>query len=225
MEPMIKALGVLQSPDGGWGYLDFRLPARKPTWSTSFTTGTVMIGLKEAQKAGIKVPQAMIDKAVKVMWRYRTPDGNYFYSVGWRYRPAGRINRHQGASMRNQPCNLVLHLFDGGNYGLEELRTGLHQLRNHHRFAIAALRRPRPHESWYSVSGYFYLYGYQYAALVMDHMPESDRTAFWPFLNEAVLKTRQHDGSFWDYPTYGYHKFYGTGYALIALSRGLEYVK
>jgi hypothetical protein len=34
-----------------------------------------------------------------------------------------------------------------------------------------------------------------------------------------VLKARQPDGSFWDYPLYGYHKAYGTGYAVATLAR------
>ena len=50
-------------------------------------------------------------------------------------------------------------------------------------------------------------------------MPQEDQIRFWPGVVRSVLKTRQLDGSFWDYPTYDYHKYYGTGYALIALSR------
>ena len=95
----------------------------------------------------------------------------------------------------------------------------LKQLRDNHRVAIAGVRRPRPHESWFAVSGYFYLYGQQYAALVLDRLSDRDRRVYGPRVVEYVLKSRQHDGSFWDYPTYGYHKYYGTGYALIALSR------
>jgi hypothetical protein len=81
------------------------------------------------------------------------------------------------------------------------------------------VRRPIPHESWYQVSGYFYLYGHQYAALCLEQLPEDDQRRFWPDVVSAVLKTRQLDGSFWDYPLYGYHKFYGTGYALMTLAR------
>jgi hypothetical protein len=58
-----------------------------------------------------------------------------------------------------------------------------------------------------------------YAADVLEHLAEADRKRYAPQIVEAVLKTRQPDGSFWDYPLYGYHKFYGTGYALMALAR------
>lgn len=218
MAEIVKALEVYQSPDGGWGYLDFNVPAYKPTWSTSFTTATVVRGLWEAQQAGVEVPQAMVDKAVRLLWRYRTPDGNYGYSIDWKWRPHGRINRPQGSSLRNQACNLAIHLYDG-KMDVPKLRVGLEQLVENHRFAVAGVHRPVPHESWYAVSGYFYLYGQQYAALVLERMPEADRRRFWPHVVEFVLKTRQPDGSFWDYPTYGYHKFYGTGYALMTLGR------
>jgi hypothetical protein len=216
---ILKGLDTLQTADGGWSYLDFDTPLRKPTSSNSFTTATVLIGLKEAQAAGIGIPQKMLDKAVKYLWRNRTPQGNYWYSIDWQWSPNGQINREQGSSMRNQSCNLALHLFEPEKLGRKEMRVGLQQLRDNHRFAAAGLRRPQPHSSFYAVSGYFYLYGYQYAALVLDTLPEEDRKEFWPFVAESILKTRQPDGSFWDYPTYDYHKYYGTGYALIALSR------
>lgn len=219
MNRILKGLETLQTHDGGWSYLDFAAPLRKPTSSNSFTTATVLVGLKETQDAGVPVPQKMIARAMKYLWRNRTPDGNYWYSIGWQYHPHGQINRPQGSSMRNQSCNLALHLFDPEKCGRAEMRLGLAQLRENHRFATAALRRPQPHSSFYAVSGYFYLYGYQYAALVLERLPEEDRKEYWPFVAESILKTRQPDGSFWDYPTYDYHKYYGTGYALIALSR------
>jgi len=69
------------------------------------------------------------------------------------------------------------------------------------------------------VSGYFYLYGQMYAAMALERLGEEDRARFWPGVVESVLKCREPDGSFWDYPIYGYGKAYGTGYALMALGR------
>jgi hypothetical protein len=54
---------------------------------------------------------------------------------------------------------------------------------------------------------------------VLDQLGPAERKLYAPRIAEFVLKARQPDGSYWDYPLYGYHKFYGTGYALIALSR------
>ncbi|MHC4938105.1 MAG: prenyltransferase/squalene oxidase repeat-containing protein [Planctomycetota bacterium] len=220
MRAILKTLAVLQSPDGGWGYLDFKVPARKPSWSTSFTTATVIIALKKAEEQGVEISAKMVDKAIALLWRMRTPDGNYVYSIDHKYAPFSRINRHGGSSLRNPTCDLALyHYARGKKMNKEQLEKTLQRLVDQHRFAIAGVRRPIPHESWYAVSGYFYLYGQQYAALVLDELDEKQKRAYWPSIVQYVLKTRQPDGSFWDYSLFGYHKFYGTGYALIALAR------
>jgi hypothetical protein len=218
MRAIVKACEIYQSPDGGWGYLDFRVPAYKPSWSTPFTTATIMVALKEAEEVGIEVNPKMLKKGVRLLHRMRTPDGNYAYSIDWKYRPKGMINRPQGSCMRNPGCNLALRLHDDVLTDAD-LRLGFEQFVKYHRFAAAGLRRPIPHESWYAVSGYFYLYGHHYAALCLEHLPEADQKLYWPEVVRGTLKTRQPDGSYWDYPTYGYHKFYGTGFALMIFGR------
>ena len=119
--------------------------------------------------------------------------------------------------MRNPGCNLALSLYDP-KFGEDKLRMGMEDFVKYHRFAIAGLRRPRPPARWTTERGYFSLYGHQYAGMVLNRMPEADQARFWPNVVKGVLKTRQLDGSYWDYPTYGYHKFYGTGYALMTFT-------
>jgi len=219
MRAILKTLGVMQSPDGGWGYLDFNVPARKPSWSTSFTTATVVIALKQAEEQGLAIPPGMVDKAVRLLWRLRTPDGNYVYSIDHKLAPFSRINRDAGSSLRNPTCDLALFFYDRGKkMNRAQLASSIQRLVDQHRFAIAGVRRPIPHESWYAVSGYFYLYGQQYAALALDQLDGKEQRAYWPDIIRFTLKTRQPDGSFWDYSLFGYHKFYGTGYALMTLS-------
>ena len=41
-------------------------------------------------------------------------------------------------------------------------------------------------------------------------------------LASDLLPMQEKDGSWWDYPLYNYHQFYGTGYALYAVSRVRE---
>ncbi len=221
---LVKALEVYQVPDGGWGYYDFEAQTYRPSGSsTSFTTATILIALHEARAAGIEVPQALIDKAVRSVDFCRKANGSYLYGWYLRYRPMMGVNEPKGSAMRSPGCNLALRLFDAG-ISDDDLREGLELLVKHNRFAIAGVRRPIPHESWYQVSGYFYLYGHQYAALCLELLNDDDRRRFWPAVVQGILKTRQPDGSFWDYPLYGYHKFYGTAYALIALARYPEHL-
>jgi len=216
---LVKAIGIYQTPDGGLGYYDFRTRTYRPSWSTSFTTATGLIALHLAERAGVDVSPKVVAKSRDHLLRCRTPTGSYLYGSYMKYYPHAGINKPQGSSMRTQTCNLALR-FTGAKITDKDLRRGLEDLLiRHHRFAIAGVRRPIPHESWYSVSGYFYLYGHMYAAMVLEQLSETDRRYFSPKLIEAVLKTRQPDGSYWDYPLYGYHKPYGTGFALMALAR------
>lgn len=215
---LVRVLGIYQSPDGGFGYYDFETGAYRPSWSTSFTTATCLYALHRAQDAGIVVAPRAIAKARENLLRCRRPDGSYLYGTYLQYVPNHRVNQAGGSSLRTQACNLALFL-TGGPVDREWLGRGLQDLVEQHRFAVAGLHRPIPHESWYAVSGYFYLYGQMYAALVLDQLGPAERKLYAPHIVEQVLKARQPDGSFWDYPLYGYHKFYGTGYALMALSR------
>ena len=82
------------------------------------------------------------------------------------------------------------------------------------------MHRPIPHEAWYNISGYFYLYGFYYAAVVLNEkLPDDEQRRLFPALARGVLYCKEKDGSFWDYPMYDYHYQYGTAYALLALSR------
>ncbi|MEM8883092.1 MAG: prenyltransferase/squalene oxidase repeat-containing protein [Planctomycetota bacterium] len=216
-ESILAAIARYQTPDGGWGYYDFGVRAARPEWSTSFSTATIVVALKEAEIAGLTVSPKVVDKAITNIKRCRKPDGTYLYGMYMRYRPMHGVNQPQGSALRVQSCGLALQRY--GHLGLKELRAGLEMLHKHERFSLAGVRRPIPHESWYAVSGYFYLYGYRYAASVLKQLPKAERPRHAKRIAAAVLKTRQPDGSFWDYPLYGYHKFYGTGYALMALAR------
>jgi hypothetical protein len=216
-ESIIAAIGRYQTPDGGGGYYDFQYKAARPEWSTSFSTASVLVALKEAEIAGFEVSPKVVSKALVNLERCHKPDGTYIYGLYLRLAPFHGVNQPQGASLRVQACNLARNLY--GKVTTDELREGLEMLHKEHRFALAGVRRPIPHESWYSVSGYFYLYGQRYAASVVERLPEAERAKHARRIAAAVLESRQPDGSFWDYPLYGYHKFYGTGYALMTLAR------
>jgi hypothetical protein len=214
---IVKALAVHQTVDGGWSYFDFRAKSYRPASNSApFVTSTVVLALHDAKKAGVVVPRPMIDKALKSLERCRTPEGTYGYGFGHRYYPQGLINRSGGSLTRTPGCNLALHLFDRV-IDEGELSRGIATLLEKKKFARMALHRPVPHQSWCAVSGYFYLFGYFNAAECCRVLPPATVAKYRDGLIEEVLLTRHPDGSFWDYPLYGYHKPYGTGYAVCAL--------
>ena len=214
---LIRALELYQTVDGGWSYFDFHAKTFKPSGaSMSFCTGLILLALYEAREVGLELPEKMVRKAVISLHRCRTPEGSYLYSFNWRYRPTGLINRHGGSLTRTPGNNLALYRMSRG-IDLEEIEKGVRMLLRKRRFARMAARRPVPHESWFSVSGYFYLYGYFYAGECCRILPEKTRAEVRDGLIEEVLYVRHPDGSFFDYPFYGYDKPYGTAYAVLAL--------
>jgi hypothetical protein len=218
---LVEKVGLYQTLDGGWGYLSLdAVPTFQPSYtSMSFTTATILVGLDRARRAGVEVPGTLVARAVDHLERSRLADGAYLYGEYLKYRPRLGINERKGSACRSPLCHYALALFGEppaeGAYrkSLEDL------LVRYAGFQRIAVRRPIPHESWYSISGYFYLYGHAYAAYVLEELPAAEQEPLWPALVDGVMFCREPDGSFWDYPLYSYHKPYGTALALIALSR------
>jgi len=221
---LIEKLGMYQTLDGGWGYLSLdEVPTFQPSFtSMSFTTATCVVGLERAKRAGVEVPEKIWKRAVDHIERSRLPDGAFLYGEYLKYRPRYPINMIKGSACRTPACQEALLLF-GGKVSQVELEAGLEALLfKHARFQKIAVRRPIPHESWYAVSGYFYLYGHAYAAYVIERLPKEKQARFWKALVEGTNYCREPDGSYWDYPLYSYHKPYGTAFALIALSGAMK---
>lgn len=217
----IEKLGRYQSLDGGWGYLSiFEFASYQPSaTSMSFTTATILVGLQRAQQAGIEIPERLKNRALDAVQRCRNPDGSWNYGELWRKSPVHGVNQLKGSACRAPVCQYSLEIF-GREAPVRELEAILENLLvRYARFQEAGLRRPIPHESWYAISGYFYLYGQAYASLLLDRITPHARKRYAPLLEQAILKTRQPDGSFWDYPLYSYHKPYGTAYAIMVLAR------
>ena len=218
---LIDKLTRYQSLDGGWGYLSVdTLQTYQPaSTSMSFTTATILVGVARVQAAGIEVPEKLIDRAVASVVRSRMPSGSFAYGELWRMRPQSGINKIKGSACRTPSCQYAL-LLHGREVSADWRRKGLDDLLNAHiRFSKMGVRRPIPHESWYSISGYFYLYGMAYSAYILEGLTPKDHGRFEKPLFDAVMYCHQPDGSFWDYPLYSYHKPYGTAFALITLSR------
>lgn len=220
-EHLLAKLDTYQTLDGGWGYLSITgVPTFQPSdTSMSFTTATILVGLDRIRSAGVELPEKLVARAVDHVLRSRLSDGAFLYGEYLKYRPRMGINVRKGSACRSPLCHYALDLFgveptpDGFAESLRDL------LVRHAGFQKASVRRPIPHESWYAISGYFYLYGHAYAAYVLERLPQEEQDKLWPSMLEAVLYCRQPDGSFWDYPLYSYHKPYGTGFALMALNR------
>ena len=206
--------------DGGWCYYDMNAHTQKPSGSTiSFVTATCLVALREADRVGVKPPEKLIQRATASILRQREPDFAYAYGEYLKYRPMHPVNRPGGSLGRSQACNLAMRLWGDKLVTDKVLTTWLDRLFAQNRWLDLARKRPIPHESWFSVAGYFFYYGHYYAALCIDQLPPAARPGYQDHLAQVLLRLQEKDGSWWDYPLYDYHQAYGTSFALMSLLR------
>jgi hypothetical protein len=209
-----------ESVDGGWGYYDFRVGARKPaTDSTSFVSAAVLVAFHEASEIGATPPERLTRRAIASIHRQQKPDFSYLYGEYMRFQPMREINRPAGSLGRSQACNVALRLWGDEQITDHVLETWLHRLFARNGWLDIGRKRPIPHEAWFQIAGYFYYFGQYYAALCIEQLPSENRPEFQAHLAHTLIELQETDGSWWDYPLYNYHQQYGTAFALMSLQR------
>jgi hypothetical protein len=209
-----------ESVDGGWGYYDFEYGTAHPaTSSTSFVNAAVLLALHEAKVIGVEPPQKIVKRALAATERQRLPGDSYLYGEYLKYQPARGINRPGGSLGRSQACNLALRVWGDATITDDVLTTWLDRLIVRNGWLSNVRKRPIPHEGQFQVAGYFFYFGHYYAAECIHQLPAAARPFYQDHLAHLILALQEADGSWWDYPLYNYHQPYGTGFALMTLSR------
>ncbi|NNM31203.1 MAG: hypothetical protein HKO57_16935, partial [Akkermansiaceae bacterium] len=164
-QQQVDMLERYEDVDRGWGYLDFEAFTRKPSGiPTCFTTATVLIAMHEAREImGVALPAKEVRRAVTAIQEQRTPDFAYVYSISHRLRPRYGINRPGGSLARSQVCSAALRYFGDEAITDEVLEVWLDRFILRNGWLDIARKRPIPHETHFSNSGYFYYYGFFYA--------------------------------------------------------------
>lgn len=214
----IEVLKQIQGSEGGFGYYDFAFAGSQPTGfeSASFTTAAALIALHNVQAAGVDVPEDLTRDALRSLSGLRLGNGAYIYGVYARNHPQVLFNDVKGSLGRSQVCNLALWQRKTV-VTQEDLRTGLENLFKHHHFIEMGKSRPYPHESWYYTAGYYFFFGHYYAAQVARELPADQGRKYLDGLQSVMCRLQDPDGSWWDFPLYGYYKAYGTAFALLTL--------
>jgi hypothetical protein len=215
----VDLLAERQGADGGWGYYDFDWSLPRPSGheSTSFLTAAALLALQAAAEVGVKAPDAVVEGGLACVERLRVPDDSYIYGTYLQSYPLFLANRAKGSLGRTQVCNLALWSYGRAGLGPKELLAGVERLRAEHRFLAIGRGRPIPHEAWYYTAGYYVLFGRYYAARVLATLAPDAARAPARWLAEQTARDQDPDGSWFDFPLYGYHKFYGTAFALLTL--------
>jgi len=209
-----------QSAEGGWAYYDFNHVGQNPSGheSTSFNTGAMIEALLNARTQGADIPAGTIADALTCMERMRIPSGSFAYGTYAELNVAGDYNKVSGASGRLQVCNLALFRSDAKGTDGETLLRGVELLRERHFYIEIARGRVMPHEAFYRNSGYYYFFGHYYCARVLQVAPAGPRRDLLVrWLAEQMAIDQNRDGSWFDYPLYGYGFAYATGFAMRTL--------
>ncbi len=221
-DKQIQMLLKTEDVNAGWGYLDLdgNHTVHFSGIPTCFTTATVLLAMKESEEQfGLQIPEREIKRALASIEKQRTPDWSFVYSFTHKYRPRTGINRPAGSLGRSQVCMAAMRKFGDKRVTDELLAHWLHRLCLREGWLDIGRKRPVPHETHFSISGYFYYYGFYYATECLEMLPAEKQQEFIPHLARHIMEKQEKDGSWWDYPLYDYHQPYGTGYALTTLSR------
>lgn len=208
-----------ESVDGGWAYYDFRARTRSPSGHpNSFVTAAILIALHEARQAGFDVPEPLTDKAMRSLLMQAKPDFTYLYSLQFRFYPMREVNRPGGSLSRSLVCNLAREQWADPRLTAEVKRASLNRFIGRHGWLDAARKRPVPHESWFAVAGYYFYFGHYYAARTIESLPAEERPLYAHHLARLLLDRQEANGSWWDFPLYDYHPYYGTAFAMMSLA-------
>ncbi len=219
-QAQLDALVMYQDIDGGWGYYNSIATGRPSGGSMSFTTAAILVGVYDCKQTfGISLPEKRLKLGVKSLQYQRNPDFSYAYSHAQRLYPRNEINRPGGSLGRSQSGNAALRLYGDPKITDEILITWLDKLVKRNGWLDIGRKRPKPHETHFAVSGYFYFFGHYYAARCIEILPKSEKAEWQSKLGKIIIDKQESDGCWWDFPLYDYHQPYGTGFALSTLTR------
>jgi hypothetical protein len=208
-----------QSLDGGWGYYDFEHRTQRPSGdiSTPFTTAAALVALHEARDADLPLRDHNVQIALDYVERMRVPNGAYVYSTGHQYSPMWDPNLPRGSLGRSQSGDNALFTWDR-TISTETLREQLDYFFKDHDFIEIGRGRQFPHEAWYATAPYYYYFGHYYASRNVLELAKDLQPEYGAKLADFIALGQYDDGSFWDYPLYGYHKAYGTAFGVCILT-------
>lgn len=187
----VKLIIDTQNKEGGWRYYPIRDGA-----DISVTTCQVM-ALRAAKNAGIHVPSATIDGAVRYLRDCRNPDGGFKY-----------IADVEAPSMFPRSAAAVAALQSAGIYKGKELQKSLDYLMEY-----------LPRGGKKKDATYFY-YGQYYAASAFWIAGKSRWSRWYPAARDELLSRQSEDGS-WTSP---YSPAYATAMSCIVLQMPKHYL-
>lgn len=211
----IEGLMKYQLHEGGWGYYASQMHNFE---SMSFTTAVIVSALNRVRRLGLDVPQAVVNDGAQIVLRQRAGDGSFIYSsshVG----SGGSALMNLGAGSRTVCCALAL--YETKNYKNEDLELSMRIFDNGENYLESGRKLIQPHAAVHAISGYFFFFGYYYAAEIGMLLEDKVPVSRWNRLGWTMLRTQEENGMWWDTPAASYGDKWGTAFAILTLNRFL----
>ena len=213
MAGMVSGMQKLQRMTGGWSYYISANMAKgsADNRSISFTTAGALIGLLEARKSGIPMPDAMLVKGLDSLGKMRNSNGSYTYFTDNRSAAAGRENNLPGSAGRAPLCELAL--YKAKRSSLDKIRNALDIFVRYRRELAGQRGKALMHTGRHGQGSHYLMYDYGMAAAAVRELPAGERDKYRKTILELVLDARDADGSYLDNPIIG--RCYGTAMAIL----------
>ena len=188
LKAAVKIILQAQSPVGGWRY------DPQPATADVSVTAMQVVALAAARQAGIFVPDATIDRAVRYVTMCHQPA-----SGGFTYQAIGGVP----GFARTAAATFSMMML--GRHDAPEVQGGIRYLEEEGR-----------HGAFEKTS--HYMYGHYYAALVMYQAGDEHFRRWYPQIRDILLSMQKKDGS------WGHGNGFDMGVPLIILSIPYGYV-
>lgn len=199
---LIGRLEGNQTEQGGWNYAGDESVS-------PFMTGSTLLILFDAVKAGHDVDPAVIEKALDALQECRTEEVSYAYSG-----TARRAVLMPGSSARSSVAELAL--YKAGRSDLDELRKAVDGFFTGWDDLLVRKSQQGTHKGKYGIAPYYFFFGHTYAALAIEELPKDEAGAKRGELAQLLWRTMEEDGT-WNDRIFPRTASYSTAMSLMAL--------
>ena len=199
----IGALTQIQGPDGGWMYYDFA----KGT-GASFTGAALLIGLVLAKAEGVTIDEQLFQRGLDHLQKMKQSDGV------WMYRTSVP-QKVEGSQGRASVCETALYMCGKGSKAA--IQVAVENFFKYRHILEAVKGKKGTHMGTGGTAPYYFLYGHLWTAYACKKLDAGARDGYVTKLRDLLLKDREDNNSFSDWPLTKSHDIYGSAMGAITL--------
>jgi len=158
------------------------------------------------------VPDAVLERARKVLEASRTENGAFVYSGA--ANPKVKTDLLPGSIARSAVCETTLTMLGGSSP--EAIQASVDAFHKYWDELEKRRKQTGTHKPPHNIAPYYFYYGHRYAAQAIEMLPAPKRQAERAKLVATILKTRDEDGT-WNDRVFPRSRNYGTAMVVLAL--------